>query len=196
MLRIYLGRHGQTDWNAELRLQGWTDIPLNETGRRQARELAARLRGIPLECVYCSSLRRSRETAELLAVEGAAVVALQDLNEQSLGKYEGTVLSGEELAEFQRRRLDANDTLEGGESRNQHLARVRRAIEFIRSRHRAGGNVLVIGHGGTNNLILQTLIGPTADVTFRFTNTELYQIELPDGGPPILWKQEPRPQDI
>ncbi|HSP05589.1 MAG TPA: histidine phosphatase family protein, partial [Acidobacteriota bacterium] len=80
MLRIYLGRHGQTDWNAELRLQGWTDIPLNETGRRQARELGERLRGIPLDCVYCSALQRSRETAELAAA-GIPRIALADLNE-------------------------------------------------------------------------------------------------------------------
>ena len=187
MLRIYLGRHGQTDWNAELRLQGWTDIPLNETGRKQARELGKRLRGIPLDGVYCSALRRSRETAEL-AAPGVPAIALADLNEQSLGKYEGVILTGETLEEFRRRRQNADDSLDGGESKNQHLARIRRALESIRSRH-ASGSVLIVGHGGTNNLILQTLFGPIEDVTFRFSNTELYLIEFPEGAPPILWRQ-------
>src|SRR5215510_5655018 len=65
-LRIYLARHGETDWNAELRLQGTSDIPLNSKGRQQAAKLAERLKGIHLDAVYCSTLSRSRETATIV----------------------------------------------------------------------------------------------------------------------------------
>src|SRR5687767_1781404 len=64
-LRIYLARHGETDWNTQGRIQGWTDTPLNATGREQAIQLKSRLIGIPLDAAYSSTLSRSRETAEL-----------------------------------------------------------------------------------------------------------------------------------
>lgn len=187
LLRIYLGRHGQTDWNAQERLQGWTDVPLNETGLQQALQLRERLRGIPLDAVYSSALQRSRRTAEL-AAPGVPLVNLADLNEQSLGKYEGQILTGALLDEFRKRRINPDDSLEGGESRNEHQARVRRALDFIRKNHPSGGAILIVGHGGTNNMILQSLFGNMSDVTFRFQNTELLLLELPENAPPILWK--------
>ena len=67
-LRIYLARHGETDWNAERRLQGRTDTALNSKGRQQAAKLAERLKGIHLDAVYSSTLSRSRDTAESRAV--------------------------------------------------------------------------------------------------------------------------------
>jgi broad specificity phosphatase PhoE len=187
LLRIYLGRHGQTDWNASDRLQGWTDIPLNETGRSQALLLAERMKGIPLDAVYCSGLQRSRQTAELAAT-GAPITSLADLNEQRLGKYEGLVLTPEVIAEFKARRSNGDDSLDGGESKNQHILRIRRALDFIRRQHTDGGAVMIVGHGGTNNLILQILFGPSSDMMFRFSNTELLLIELPQDAPPVLWR--------
>jgi broad specificity phosphatase PhoE len=68
--RLYLARHGKTDWNRDRRLQGSADIALNETGRRQAVGLARQLRGVHVDAVYSSELRRSRETATI--VHGAA----------------------------------------------------------------------------------------------------------------------------
>src|SRR5881396_3482425 len=92
-LRIYLARHGQTDWNAQSRLQGRTDIPLNPTGREQASKLAALLKGVRLDAVYSSTLRRSRETAEIL--HGITPIeSLDGLCEQGLGKFEGIRLDG------------------------------------------------------------------------------------------------------
>lgn len=61
-LDIYLVRHGQTQWNLEKRLQGATDNVLNETGRRQAAELAQRLAGVSFSHIYSSGLRRAQET--------------------------------------------------------------------------------------------------------------------------------------
>lgn len=75
---ILLVRHGQTDWNVEpARCQGWADVPLNEVGRAQARDLGRALRGRGLELVVTSHLRRARETAELLceALQGGGTPA-------------------------------------------------------------------------------------------------------------------------
>src|SRR5688572_5903301 len=115
VLRIYVARHGQTEWNAARRLQGGTDVPLNETGRRQAAALADRLAGVRLDRIYSSALQRSRQTAE--ALQGRAPLeALAGLNEQSLGAFEGLYMDGRDPqreAEYERRSLDPEDRLDG-----------------------------------------------------------------------------------
>ena len=190
-LRIYLARHGQTDWNAAHRLQGWTDTHLDSVGRAQAAALAARLAGVRFDRVYCSRLSRSRETA--MIVHGDAPIdTLAGLNEQRLGAFEGLYTTGSDTArtaEYVRRIADPDDALDGGESLNQHLARVRATLETIRARHRSG-TILIVGHGITNKLILRSLFGLTPELTAPITqaNHELYLIELTQGAPPRLWK--------
>lgn len=85
-------RHGQTDWNREGLLQGSTDIPLNDTGREQARDALMTLRSRPWDAVVSSPLRRARETAAIIA-EGLGVElgrAYDDLVERDYGALEGT----------------------------------------------------------------------------------------------------------
>ena len=185
-MKIYLARHGETDWNAAGRIQGWTDIPLNENGRRQARDLANILAATRLDAIYCSTLQRSFETAQIS--NWRPIIPMIELNEQSQGKYEGLQLSGEVLLEFQKRRSDPDDSLEGGESRNQHRKRIREALRHIRSSHPDDSQVLIVGHGGTNNLILRELLNTQTDMMFKIANHELFLIDLPASGSPRLWK--------
>jgi broad specificity phosphatase PhoE len=194
VLRIYVARHGQTDWNVARRLQGATDVPLNETGRRQAEALADRLAGVRLDRIYSSALQRSRQTAE--AFKGRAPVeALAGLNEQSLGAFEGLYRDGRDPqreAEYERRSLDPEDRLDGGESAEQHFARVQAAVQAIRSRH-AGGDVLIVGHSGTNAMVVSALLGLTAAQASSIdqANDELYMVEIRSGQRPALWKLVP-----
>ena len=185
-MKIYLARHGETDWNAARRLQGWTDIRLNETGRRQARDLAKILSATRLDGIYCSALQRSMETAQIL--DRHPVIRMAELNEQSLGKYEGVTLSEEELQQFRKQRMDPTYTIEGGESRKDHLERTRQALQKIQSNHSEDSQVLIIGHGGTNNLILQELLKIETDLMFRIANHEIFLIDQPAAGDPTLWK--------
>ena len=192
-LRIYLARHGQTDWNAESRLQGWVDTHLNATGREQAVRLGERLEGIRFDAVYSSALARSRETAEI--VHGAVPIdSLPGLNERRLGKYEGVVVGGSKgdstvVAEFNRRVLDPGDALDGGETLEHFYERVRATVEEIRRRHRVG-TFLIVAHGGTNQMVLRALLGLTAGQASNISqaNDELYLIEVSGGRPPALWK--------
>jgi broad specificity phosphatase PhoE len=185
-MKLYLARHGETDWNAERRLQGRIDISLNNTGKEQARDLAFKLRSIHLDAIYCSALQRSVETAQFL--DQKPVLILPELNEQSLGKYEGMQLEGENLVEFQKRRSDPEDSLDGGESRNQHLLRVRNALNQIRAAHTEDSQVLIVGHGGTNSVILKDLFDLQTDLMFSIGNSDLFLIDLPVTGSPTLWK--------
>jgi broad specificity phosphatase PhoE len=189
-LRIYLARHGQTDWNAEGRLQGSTDTTLNETGREQARALAARLRGIELDAIYSSELSRSRETAEIVA-GGRPFVSLAGLNEQAVGVFEGQLVR-EVRDDFLRRYSDPDDSLDGGESETEHRARVTRALDEILAEH-PQGRILIIGHGGTNSKILGALLDLSADEARRVhqANDELFLVELVPEGDPRLWRYLP-----
>ena len=93
--RILLVRHGETDWNRDRRVQGHTDIPLNDEGRRQARALAAELDGEIVDTTYSSDLLRARETAEILCLErGTQLVVLAALREKHFGTWEGLTDTG------------------------------------------------------------------------------------------------------
>ena len=90
-MKLYIMRHGKTDWNAVYKCQGHTDIPLNDEGRRMAREAAERYRSLEYDVCYCSPLVRAYETARIVT-EGRNVEIIKDdrLIEISLGKYEGS----------------------------------------------------------------------------------------------------------
>jgi len=188
-LRLYLARHGQTDWNVEQRMQGGTDIPLNATGRKQAAALKDHLKGVRFDAVYSSTLSRSRETAEIVRGQ-VPLTSLPALGERRFGKFEGLLSNAPDTGpEFERRRWDPQDALDGGESWVAFGDRVRSAIQTIRSKH-PSGSILVVGHGGTNQAILQILFNLSLDDTRAITqaNDELYLIELDATGAPRLWK--------
>ncbi|HET7046509.1 MAG TPA: histidine phosphatase family protein [Gaiellaceae bacterium] len=144
MTEILLARHGETDWNRERRVQGQTDRPLNEGGRRQAAELARSLAGEHLDAVYASDLLRAFDTARAVAEpRGLEVVALPALRERDFGTWEG-LTEAEILDRFPHARTapwgDA-------ETREELAARVIAALGEIVDRH-PGGRVLVVSHGG------------------------------------------------
>ena len=87
---LYIMRHGRTDWNDRHKLQGRTDIPLNEDGRRMAEKAAKEYRDVPLDVCWCSPLIRAQETAEIV-LRGRNVPVFTDerLREMSFGDYEG-----------------------------------------------------------------------------------------------------------
>ena len=94
-MRIFAVRHGQTSWNAEGRVQGRSDIPLNREGRRQALETAGKLAGLDaaIGMVITSPLRRARETAEIIAGHlGAGIEIHEEIVERDFGDYEVRLL--------------------------------------------------------------------------------------------------------
>src|SRR5512135_227638 len=98
MLRLLLVRPGETEWKAVGRLQGHSDIPLNDTGRAQAKELAARLAAHGISRVWTSDLARARETGAIIAAHlglGEPVIET-DLRERRFGIFEG--LTRDEIA--------------------------------------------------------------------------------------------------
>lgn len=151
MTRVVLVRHGETDWNAEGRYQGQSNVALNATGMAQARDVARRLRTERLDAIYTSDLTRAVQTAEAVAGETGAPIHFDvRLREIDQGEWEGLLLAEIEAryAEaFRRRRLDPLGTRPpGGESVGEVRQRV---LEALREIHRVhpNGTVAVVSHG-------------------------------------------------
>jgi len=145
---LLLVRHGETDWNADGRLQGQTDRPLSEFGRRQALQLAEELAGERIEAIYASDLARARETAEIVGERLGLPVALDpDLREKDWGTWEGLTAAERDRVEFV------------GESTEEHQERILRALRRISERHPGDGRVLVVTHGGSMRRVQTAALG-------------------------------------
>jgi broad specificity phosphatase PhoE len=148
MTTLLLVRHGETDWNADGRLQGQTDRPLSDFGRRQARLLADELADEALDAIYSSDLSRARETAEIVGARlGLPVVLEPDLREKDWGTWEGLTAVERDRVEF------------SGESTEAHQERILEALRRIAARHSGEGRVLVVTHGGSMRRVQTAALG-------------------------------------
>ena len=134
-MKIYLIRHGETDWNLEQRLQGATDIPLNENGLELARETAQGLKEVPFDLIYTSPLKRAKQTAEILRGErDIPLIEEPRIREICFGIYEGYCCSREHYTipdpAFMNFFVDPGNYIppEGGESIEQLC---RRTTDFL-----------------------------------------------------------------
>ena len=162
MTEVLVVRHGETPWNVERRVQGWEDIPLNETGIRQAEALArhlsrTRLQGNQIDAIYSSDLQRARMTAEIVGhALSLPVVVDEGVRERHFGVLQGLVFSKMEEHEPEAARIwksrDPDAILPEGESLRRFHERITQAIDTIASRH-LGQRVMVVSHGGAMDII-------------------------------------------
>jgi probable phosphoglycerate mutase len=146
-------RHGESEWNAQGRWQGWADPPLSELGIQQAVEAGRRLRHEGFTAFASSDLVRARRTAELaasaLGLDGEVHIEA-DLREFDVGDWSGLTRNQIEAgwpAEFADWRAGRRDAAPGGEARGGFVARLVTAVERLAATF-AGQTVLVISHGG------------------------------------------------
>lgn len=134
-------RHGQTDWNIDLRLQGSTDIPLNETGKAQALVAAQHLRREDWDVIIASPLSRAKDTADIVgAMLAMPVVVVPELIERSFGVAEGM-----DHASW-RKLYESHETIEGLESLEDLRTRTLLLLDLIKNEY-AGQRVLAVSHG-------------------------------------------------
>lgn len=157
---LYIMRHGRTDWNNEHRLQGCTDIPLNDEGRKMAKDAVEEYKDIYLDVCYCSPLVRARETAEIFLADRDIPLIFDDrLKEMGFGVYEGFANS------FDHPDCPVNvlffhpeaytTPVEGGESLQELFKRTGEFIkEVVEPDLAAGKDVLIVGHGALNSAII------------------------------------------
>jgi probable phosphoglycerate mutase len=154
---ILLARHGQTNDNlAPHRFQGFTDTPLNDTGRRQAHELAERMSDAGIRSLWSSDLSRARETAEIVGVQIGLEPRLDArLREGARGRWEGRLMKDVEREEpelYAAWRRGGDFRFPGGESLGEQQERVLAALSDIHTGSPSPS--LVVCHGGSIRVVL------------------------------------------
>lgn len=148
-MKIFLARHGQTNWNAESRVQGRTNVPLNETGRTQAKKLHEKIKDLEFNAVYASPLQRAVETAKIATNSKYKIIYDDRLLERSFGDHEGRVIAswselidGVDIDDVRLKEIPGNV-----EPVQSVLARASDFIEFLKQNYHDDAKVLVVGHG-------------------------------------------------
>ena len=182
---IYLLRHGQTDWNKIHRLQGITDIPLNDTGRQMARDAYAKYKDISFDCCYSSPLVRAYETAELfLGDRNTPIIKDERFREMNFGPYEGTYGYFTDETHPLYSWFTAPETYvqkDGVETFEEMTARAVAGVENIRKNHDISKeNILIAGHGAMcASIICYYKHMPLKDFwDALLKNCELYELEV------------------
>ena len=183
-MKIFAVRHGQTDWNQASRIQGRTDVPLNELGRKQAEELHGKVADLEFDICYASPLKRAAETAEIVVDGRCEIIYDERLMERFFGDFEGKVapdykwtgLVKEDL--YDRR---ANMSEGGMESIKELLARSRSFLESLIASHDADAQILVVAHGAILKTLHYNIIGYDDDTDFydfHLENGEIVEYDI------------------
>jgi uncharacterized phosphatase len=174
MTSLYLVRHGETDWNAQRRIQGSTDIPLNDMGREQARTTGLLLATRTWDAIVTSPLSRAMETARIIAGEVglAEPTTVPALVERQYGDAEG--LNWEQVEA----RYPDGAVVPGRETREEVAARVLPALVEIAASH-PGQSILVVSHGGVIRTVLD-MVDP-AHKHGAITNGSVHSFQVVDG---------------
>lgn len=174
LTRICLVRHGETAWNAERRLQGHTDIPLNDTGLAQARATAESLSSQRFDAAYSSDLTRARQTAAAIAERcGLAPTLDARLRERHYGSFQALTYDEararfpEDYHRFETRDPDFRFP-QGGESLLEFAGRIGTTLEGIARSH-PGGTVLIVTHGGVLDIVHRLATGKPLGAPRDFT---------------------------
>ncbi len=204
MAKLILVRHGVTDWNVEGRWHGLSDIPINEEGKKEARQTATALKDIKIDSAYTSELSRTKQTYQEICDSlglTCPVITSAALNERDYGMFTGKNKwdvkgdIGEE--EFQKLRREWDFPVPGGETLKNVYGRVVPFYkEKILSELKQGKNVLVVSSGNTLRALIKYLEDipdkKIADLELNFGEINIFEVNS-DGQ--IIGK-ETRAQDL
>jgi alpha-ribazole phosphatase len=163
MAKLYLIRHGETEYNNSMRFQGQIDIPLNEKGIEQAEKVAAFFKDIPLQSIYSSSLQRALATAEIIGrAKGIKPQATDALREMSFGIWEN-MNSKDIQKKYAKEWKDffaspADTRIPQGESMSEVQKRAYPVVQQILDEH-PDGDVAFVAHGGIIRVLICTMLG-------------------------------------
>ncbi len=185
MTNFFVIRHGETDWNLAGRIQGSTNIPLNDTGRAQAKSTGMQMQGRRWDVLVASPLSRAMETASIIAscVGLPEPTPVADIVERHYGDAEG--LTGPEVEA-----LYPGDTpVPGRESRETVKNRVVAAFHELAKEY-PGKNVVVVAHGGVIRALLHATTG-SAFFGERITNGSVHSFHHSDDGLTLVHFNDP-----
>ncbi|WP_407732031.1 2,3-diphosphoglycerate-dependent phosphoglycerate mutase GpmB [Pseudocitrobacter faecalis] len=183
MLQVYLVRHGETQWNAERRIQGQSDSPLTQKGEDQAKQVGDRVRSLGITHIITSDLGRTRRTAEIIADAcGCEVIADPRLRELNMGVLEQRHIDTLTAEEESWRRQLVNGTPNGripeGESMQELSERMHRALQSCLELP-PGSRPLLVSHGIALGCLVSTILGlpAYAERRLRLRNCSISRID-------------------
>ena len=168
MNKIYIVRHGKTDWNVKGLLQGATDIDLNEEGINQARELAKNLDFSKIDICFCSPLKRTKQTAEILVGNKLKIIYDPMIVERGFGDYEGKPIDFDLIEQQWNYKL------------NDSSSRSKQFLDKIKKEY-PDKTILIISHGSFIKTLHFNLIGydeNTDFLSFNPKNSVVYEYEM------------------
>ncbi len=184
-MRLYLTRHGETEWNLQRKTQGRTDTPLTTIGIQQAHRLGERLKNKGISFIYSSTLRRAWDTAKIVGeLLDCPVRSMEGLQEMCLGVWEGLTFS--EIQQqypdiYKRWRSTPNlCRIPGGDTFDEVRNRSRQFIEFLRNNHDDDDRILLVTHALMSKIILADCLDlePKLIHQIRQGNTALNIIDI------------------
>jgi 2,3-bisphosphoglycerate-dependent phosphoglycerate mutase len=192
MTELILVRHGETDWNRELRFQGHVDVSLNAIGLEQARRVAQRLGAETAHHLYASDLLRAQQTARPVAQQ----LRLESLVESALREQSFGVVDGMRVDDIKAQHPEAwagwlqfheDYCMPGGETSRQFHARVMDAVNRLAASHR-GETLVVVTHGGVLDMIYRTArsLGLNGPRQSEIPNAGISRVRVREGGIDIL----------
>lgn len=192
--RVIAIRHGETAWNVDTRIQGHLDIPLNDTGRWQARRAAQALADAGIDALYASDLSRAHATAQAIAdVTGLGVVADTGLRERGFGTFEGLTFAEIEAQwpeqALRWRRRDPHFAPPGGETLQGFFERIVATASRLAAAH-PGQTVALVAHGGVMDCLYRAAsrVDLLAARTWQLGNTGINRLlYTPQGFTLVGW---------
>lgn len=185
-MKIYLVRHGETEWNREEKIQGQADLPLNKKGLEQALVLAEKLSDISFDAVFCSSLKRARQTARIIKRE-RLVPLVEDsrLMEIGFGNYEGRkieeILKNSEDPIYKFFKEPAHyippETAESFQDVEKRVKEFFSQVIFpLKGKCET---ILIVAHGAVNRLLVNPLLGISMNRFWssKIENCSVYVLE-------------------
>lgn len=175
MIKLYIVRHGETDWNKLGKIQGTTDIPLNDKGRKNARELKKIINDLKIDICLSSPLKRAKETAKILADNKIKIIYDDLLLERHYGNLEGSLINSKLISMQWDYKL--NDKDNNIECIRDCLTRALTLINKIKNKYE-NKTILIVSHGSFIKALHFNLIGydeTTNFLSFSPQNTTIYE---------------------
>lgn len=178
-MKLYLVRHGETDWNVAGILMGQTDISLNATGIKQAEALRDKIiqRGLEFDAVYASPLQRTAKTAEIIA-PGSPIIFRDALKERGIGQFAGhpaRELFGNKVDFLD---VELNSGAYGVEPIRDFHARTTDFLQKLQASHSSDAQILVITSNGLMKRLVSIITKTSPQDAPNFRNAEIYEFEL------------------
>ena len=175
-MKIYVTRHGQTDWNVQGKTQGRTDIELNEVGIKQAKQTKEELKNVDIDLIICSPLKRAKQTAEIIN-EGRNIQIIFDnqIIERNFGEFEGKKIKFDEFWDY-----NAHPRYQRAETIQEIISRISNFLDKIKEEYK-DKNVLLVTHGGVSIAINCYFKGIHEDgklINYCLHNCEVQEFEI------------------